>query len=451
MENWGNYYESNKDGENRDSLKSASFYTENYRKKKSRRFGIVFQMIIVAVISSILGGVVVGSFFVYAAPKAQALMEGLQDKNYSSGSLSPDTGSKSNNSLSSGNNNYQSASNTEKVLLPAEQYETIVSVVAEMVSPSIVGIRSIPKQRSYTSSFEFFFFGEQQASPSEGSGIIISSDGYILTNHHVISNVIDNMGQMTDGAKIEVYLPNQMDKPYEATIVDWDRKTDLAVLKIDASELPEAKLGDSDKLKVGEIAIAIGNPGGLEYMGSVTSGVISGLNRKVIVEDRELRLIQTDAAINPGNSGGALVNARGEVIGVNTVKMASVEYEGLGFAIPINTAKEIAESLINKTPIAGREPVLGVRIDTRYSREVAEAYDMPVGLWVLDVTFMSGAHKAGIRSGDIIIEFDGQPVESFDELQELKNKHKPGDTVKVKIFRNKQYLELDVTLSEDRG
>ncbi len=236
MENWGNYYESNKDGENRDSLKSASFYTENYRKKKSRRFGIVFQMIIVAVISSILGGVVVGSFFVYAAPKAQALMEGLQDKNYSSGSLSPDTGSKSNNSLSSGNNNYQSASNTEKVLLPAEQYETIVSVVAEMVSPSIVGIRSIPKQRSYTSSFEFFFFGEQQASPSEGSGIIISSDGYILTNHHVISNVIDNMGQMTDGAKIEVYLPNQMDKPYEATIVDWDRKTDLAVLKIDASE-----------------------------------------------------------------------------------------------------------------------------------------------------------------------------------------------------------------------
>ena len=149
--------------------------------------------------------------------------------------------------------------------------------------------------------------------------------------------------KLRDGAKIEVILPDNKNIPYKAELIGRDEKTDIAVLKIDVSGLPAAELGDSDAMKVGELAVAIGNPGGMDYMGSVTAGVISGINRTITMSNgREFRLLQTDAAINPGNSGGALANSRGEVIGINTIKIAATDVEGIGFAIPINEAREIA-------------------------------------------------------------------------------------------------------------
>ncbi len=442
MGNWDYYYNSDSGSDKLDTMKNSPYYKESYKKKKRKSHGMLFQMVVVAIISSILGGAIVGSLLIYYSPNMQVFAK-----------EAPEYSGQIEDFAQGENEHYQNTSNVEGTTYVPGLGDSPVTHVAEIVSPSIVGIRSIPDQQELN-NYGFFFFQQQQSvSPSEGSGIIIKSDGYIITNYHVIANALDSKGQLSNGAKIDVYLSNQMEEPYEAKVIDYDRKSDLAIIKIHASELPAAKLGDSDKLKVGEIAVAIGNPGGLEYMGSVTSGVISGLNRTVYVEDRELKLIQTDAAINPGNSGGALCNAKGEVIGVNTVKMASVEFEGLGFAIPINTAKKIAESLINETPIEGRAPRIGVSIDPRYTEEVAKANNLPIGLYIYDVSFMSGAYKIGLQTGDIITEFDGKTTRSFDELEERKNKHKPGDVVKIKIYRHSssEYLEFDLTLGEDRG
>ena len=262
---------------------------------------------------------------------------------------------------------------------------------------------------------------------------------------------------MAQGASINVILPILIDETYSATVVGRDEKTDLAIIKIDLTELPAADLGNSDELKVGELAVAIGNPGGLEFMGSVTSGIISGLNRVVQVsETQELKVIQTDAAFNPGNSGGALVNSRGEVIGVNTVKISATGYEGLGFAIPINVAKEIADSLMSDGYVKGR-PQLGVSIDPRYTEEIAKRNNAPMGLLVGEVIPISGAYNAGVKTGDIITEFNGVAIKSFNELEAEKNKFKAGDTIKLKVYRitsmeplEGEYLTLEVTLGEDK-
>lgn len=408
---------------------TASFYTENYKKPKSRRNSSLLQLVLVAVLSSILGGGIVFAAFQFVAPAIQPAVNSYFGK-----MMSSNTGT---------NSSVQGANDGVYKKIEITQSDSPVTAIAEKVSPSIVGIR-------VTARVQDFFFGESDV-PGEGSGIILRSDGYILTNNHVISGAMSERGnKISSGAKIEVILPNQKDKTYTATVVGRDSKTDLAVLKIDATGLPAAELGNSDELKVGELAVAIGNPGGLEYMGSVTVGVLSGLNRTIKTEDgKDFTLVQTDAAINPGNSGGALVNSKGQVIGVNTIKIAAQGFEGLGFAIPINRAKEISEQLINHNYVTGR-PKLGIYIDNRFNEEVAKQYNVPNGLLVMDVELMSGAYKAGIKTNDIITKFDGKPVKSFAELEELKNKHKPGDKVKAEIYRDGETLTLEIQLGEDK-
>ena len=250
-----------------------------------------------------------------------------------------------------------------------------------------------------------------------------------------------------------MFLPSEKDKPYTATVVGRDEQTDLAVIKINATGLPAAELGNSDDLKVGELAVAIGNPGGLEYMGSVTVGVISGLNRTIAIENNgNLKLIQTDAAINPGNSGGALVNSQGQIIGINSAKIASTGFEGLGFAIPINTVKQITDSLMKSGYVTGR-PLLGVSIDTTFDEAAAKQYNVPFGLHITDVTPFSSASVAGIKVDDIITKFDGKAVTSYNQLETLKNAHKPGDKVSVEVYRysEKKSLTLDVVLGESKN
>lgn len=423
--------------ENHDDLRTSSFYTESCKKPAKKRSSLL-QLIIVALISSVLGGAVVASLFVFVAPVVQPSVKGYFD------SFLP---GKTTVNKAVANSNDPTQYKKVEIISSAD---SPVTAIAESVGPSVVGIRT-----SFRSSD--IFFGNQSQS-GEGSGIIIRSDGYIMTNDHVINEAINpRTKKLEAGAKIEVFLPSQSNKSYTASVVGYDTKTDLAILKINATNLPAATFGDSEKLKVGELAVAIGNPGGMELAGSVTAGVISGLNRTIPTDDgTTLKLIQTDAAINPGNSGGALVNSKGEVIGINRLKIAEQGFEGLGFAIPSNLAKQVADNLIDHGYVSGR-PLLGISVDPRYTEDVAKANNMPSGVYVADVQLMSGAQKAGIQAGDIITKIDGKAVKSKDELDNVKNAHKVGDKVPIEIYRRDENsntgktFTLQVELIEDKN
>ncbi len=314
---------------------------------------------------------------------------------------------------------------------PETRVELSTVEIGKLVGPAVVGISTVVETQTYS------FFGRNGVSESEGSGsgIIISEDGYIVTNNHVI-----------DGAKrIRVILNNS--KEYEAKIVGADAKTDLAILKIEETGLPKAVLGDSDLLEAGERCVAIGNPLGQELAGSLTQGIISALNRTLTVDNVSYTLIQTDAAINPGNSGGALVNAYGEVVGINTVKVSASEVEGLGFAIPVNNAKPILEDLINFGYVKGR-PQIGVTL-VYVTEQEARYYNIPAaGLFVSDVSAGSGAEQAGIKKGDVILKCNGNAVTSSAEINAIRDQFKAGDFITLTINRDGSVQDVKVQLSE---
>lgn len=315
-----------------------------------------------------------------------------------------------------------------------------VTEIAKKVGPSIVGIRVTavnPNAQSFNSS------GDQ--SQTEGSGIIISKDGYIMTNYHVVGDA-DPRNGAGQNVTLEVFLPDKREA--KAKFVGGDALNDIAVIKINLNNLTTAELGDSSQLQVGELAVAIGNPLGMEFMGSVTSGVVSALNRTVNTGDQTLTLIQTDAAINPGNSGGALVNADGRVIGMNTAKIAVSGVEGLGFAIPINTAKPIVSQLIMFGYIKGR-PLVGIS-GQEISDVLARFYRMPVGVYVTDTTPGGGAAKAGIKKGDILIGLDNKPVKTMQDVEDVKKNHRAGDTVSAIVQRDNQKINMKLTFTEDK-
>lgn len=315
-----------------------------------------------------------------------------------------------------------------------------IAEIAQKAGPSIVGIRM-----TVATTLDRFFEAGGQTARAEGSGVIISENGYIMTNYHVVSHA-DPRNRDHQRVALEVFLPDK--RQVKAAFVGGDPLNDLAVLKVNLKNLPVAELGDSSKLKVGESAIAIGNPLGLEFAGSVTAGVISALNRTISVEDRTLNLIQTDAAINPGNSGGALVNSEGKVIGINTIKISVPGVEGLGFAIPINDAKPIIDQLIKYGYVKGR-PFIGIS-----GREITEAmadyYDLPVGIFIVGVERGSGADKAGIRQRDILISLAGKRVATMLDVNEVKKAYKAGDTVAAVVVRGKRKIKLKLTFSEER-
>ena len=305
--------------------------------------------------------------------------------------------------------------------------ELSVTQINSKVGPSVVGI--VSKQSVNT----WFGVTEQEGN---GSGIIVTSDGYVVTNSHVI-----------EGANsFKVVLASS--EEYEAKIVGQDAKTDLAVLKIEATGLPAAELGKSSELQVGELAVSIGNPLGLEFQGSVTAGVISALNRTMNVDGRQYTMLQTDAAINPGNSGGPLVNKFGQVIGINTVKISSSDTEGMGFAIPIDVAAPIVEELIQKGYVSGR-PQIGINT-TEISQNMSMYYNMPAGIYVIFVSPGSGAEKAGIAINDRIISADGKNVLTTDELNDIKDTHKVGETIELGIVRGGRTITVNVTLGEEK-
>lgn len=309
--------------------------------------------------------------------------------------------------------------------------ENIVEAVATKVTPSVVGIRT-------TTSVNSFFYGTQKAS-GEGSGVVYTSDGYIITNYHVIADGITNKA----ASKIEVFIDSNAEKAYNATVVGYNIAADLAVVKIDASGLAPIEFADSEELKVGQYVITVGNPGGLEFMDSVTYGVVSGLNR-VVSTNGDIELIQTDAAINPGNSGGALVNVKGQLVGINSSKIVSEEFEGMGFAIPSNTTKEICDNIIEKENYP--EAYVGITISERYTSAVLKTYGFPAGAVVSRVAEGSPANEAGIERGDIITEFGDKIIKEYTDLEDSVRNSTPGDTVKVKIYRNGRYYTTDLTI-----
>lgn len=317
-----------------------------------------------------------------------------------------------------------------------ETAESVVEAVAQKVTPSVVGIRTTTSVRS--------FFGGNSSSTGEGSGVVYSSDGYIITNYHVISSAVTNKSD----SKIEVFLDSVNSKSYEATVVGYNISTDLAVIKIDATGLTPISIADSDNLKVGQYVITVGNPGGLEFMDSVAYGVISGLNR-VVSTDSDVKLIQTNAAINPGNSGGALVNTKGELVGITSSKIVSEEFEGMGFAIPANTVSTICKNIIDKQN--DPEPYIGITVSEKYTASVLKYYGYPSGAVVLSVAEGSPADNSGIAKGDIITEFNGKEIDEYTKLEEYINECQPGKKVSAKIYRSGRYYTTDITVGSNNA
>lgn len=326
---------------------------------------------------------------------------------------------------------------------------TPIVLAAKKVGPAVVGITTKAIVKETFPGFPGFpnipgfpqfpgFEGgtRERVAEGAGSGVIYDAkNGYIATNNHVV-----------EGAKeIKVFLPDG--RSMTGKVLGTDPATDLAVVKIDAKDLPEAPLGDSSSLQVGEPAIAIGNPLGMEFRGTVTVGIISALNRSIEVGERKYTLIQTDAAINPGNSGGALVNADGEVMGINSAKIAKGGVEGIGFAIPINTAKPILEELSSRGTVA--RPYLGVTlIDKATAEKMGFDMDLHGGVFMMKVLPNSPAGKAGIRPGDIILSFNGAKVANAAELRQKIAECKVGASVEVKILRSEVEMTKKVVLEE---
>ena len=305
---------------------------------------------------------------------------------------------------------------------------------------SAINVSKIDTSKEMTAAEVYAYWGYQTTAAASGSGFILTADGYILTNYHVIENSNSVKVTMYDGTS------------YDATIVGYDESNDIAVLKIDATGLTPVVLGDSDELNVGDSVVAIGNPLG-ELTFSLTSGAVSALNREVTLSSNvTMDLIQTDCAINSGNSGGALFNLYGEVIGITNAKYSSsgssgeASIDNIGFAIPINSVRSIVESIIKNGYIV--KPYIGVSVEDVSSEMTS--YGLPTGAVVRSVTDGAPAAQAGLQANDIITAVDGAEITGSNDLVQIVTAKKAGDTLKLSVYRQGQTLELTVTVAEQK-
>lgn len=380
------------------SFKNTEIYNNPYvyqdaKIKRKRTTGRLGSVVAVALICSLLGGAV-GGAVTYTTMK---------------NTNTPVTQQKS-------------ANNGNTVVAPTAVGSINIPEIVTKVSPAVVGVST----KSVSTSIFGFNMEPQEGI---GSGFIFSEEGYVLTNFHVISGA----------NQVKVIFNNG--KEVNAKIVNYNQEADLAVLKItDKVELPAvATLGDSESLQVGEQVVAIGNPLGKEYLGSVTTGIVSAVSRDVEIDGKKMNLIQTDTAINPGNSGGPLINARGEVVGINTAKLSGNGIEGIGFSIPINDVTTKLENLVKQ------KITLGITVQN-VTKELAEKYKVPVGVYITNVANFSIAQKGGLQPGDVIIKFDGKKVETVEELNKIKDTHKDGDTIEIEFVRNGQSMKASLKI-----
>ncbi|MBL0385103.1 trypsin-like peptidase domain-containing protein [Tumebacillus sp. ITR2] len=316
---------------------------------------------------------------------------------------------------------------------------TGITEAVNKVKPAIVGVSNMQKQKD--------FFGRTKTNEDEvgtGSGVLFDKKGYIITNNHVVDGADD----------VEVSLPDG--KHIKAKVLGSDFYTDLAVLKVDENDVKDitpATLGNSDSLSIGEPAIAIGNPLGAKFAQTVTVGVISALNRELPVTDEQsgqevysMNVIQTDAAINPGNSGGALVNINGEVVGINSAKIATSGVEGIGFSIPITEAQPIVQQLIDKGKID--RPVMGITPVNLADLPAKQRPEAPVDTGVVLYQVSDYAKKAGFEQGDVITKIDDTQVDDQIALRKALYKKQPGDKIKVEFYRGKEQKTIEMTLGK---
>lgn len=300
-----------------------------------------------------------------------------------------------------------------------------VSDIVEKCKDSVVEITT----ESASSGNSIF---GQYVSQGAGSGVIISKDGYIVTNNHVVSGATSLKVTTTDGTE------------YDASVVGKDSQTDLAVIKVDANNLQAATLGDSNILQVGDPAIAIGNPLG-ELGGTVTTGIISATDRQITIDDETMTLLQTDAAINPGNSGGGLFNADGNLIGIVNAKESSTGIEGLGFAIPITPAQDIITELMQNGSVTSR-PALNVSLYDYTSNNQGQYSKYEDGCYIVQIVKNGAADKAGLKQNDRILSFDSEQIQSTSDVKNVLKKHKIGDTIKMVVERDSKKITVEITL-----
>lgn len=412
------------ENENRFEVISSKTSKANFNKSNSNGFG---KSILLPFFSGVVGcSLVIGTCFGVPSVK-----EKLIGKNTTNSTVQTSTSA-------------SNAEGTSTNLISLSNYSNTAVFAANKILPSIVGI-----EVSYTTtSNSIFGFGSPSTSTATatGSGIIISEDGYIVTNNHVVDTSSSNSYSYYDiseatSVKVKLY---GSDETYDAKIVGKDSQTDLAVLKIDKTDLTAAEFADSDQAVVGEFVMAVGSPLGLDT--TVTTGIISAVNREVESEGTKYVCIQTDAAINAGNSGGALVNSEGKVIGINTLKLSGSGVEGIGFAIPINSTLDVISQLKDHSKVL--RPYIGIT-GLNLDNDTVKRYNLStLGVYVRSVENFSPAEKAGLQAGDIIIKADDKEIKTMDELNEQKNKHQIGDTMTLKINRNGQEKDITVTLAE---
>lgn len=387
--------------------RNNSYYVERpmTNSKPSKKRGSFFSYFLVALIAALIGGLITS----YIAP------------NYLYGKLLPMP------------DIYKAGSpSTQQVNITPKDDITAVSAVAKKTISSVVGITTVEEVR------EFFWVRDVEG---VGSGVIVDSNGYILTNSHVVGD--------GNAKKITVLFEDGSKK--HSKVLWNDPALDLALVKVDATGLPAAELGDSDILEVGQLAVAIGNPLGLDFQRTVTSGVISGLHRTIKVDDYNIieDLIQTDASINPGNSGGPLLNNKGEVIGINTAKIQSGE--GLGFSIPINIVKPVIKHVIKDgSPRTVMIGIQGVEVE-RYKAALGVELNADEGVIILEIIPNSAAEKARLRPGDVITKIDDKKVENMNYMKRELYNYKEGDKATLTIIRDGHEEKVEITLFEIKG
>lgn len=390
--------------------KYKSYVRDEDVKKQNKGKRGMLSYIAVGLICAVLGGATSGAAVLYGVPNSKIFSQTPLYKSINQAQKSAS----------------QTNTNTPATVVQLASGEGGMSIVdiAKKVGPAVVGVST--KSRSQSG-----FYGIPSVQEGMGSGIIFSEDGYILTNNHVIQGA----------QQIKVIFNNN--KEVNAKVINYDADMDIAVIKVtDKVDMPAvAEFGDSNSLQAGELAVAIGNPLGKDLLGSVTAGIISANNRDITIGKQKMSLIQTDAAINPGNSGGALVNSKGQVIGINTIKMSASGIEGLGFAIPINEIKPRIESLSKPQLKIGFS---GVEID----KEKAQQYDLPIGVYVKDIENFSPAEKAGLQNGDVITKFGDEKIATVSDINKIKGKYKNGDTVKMEVIRDGKSKTLSIKLSD---
>ena len=384
----------------------------------------ILAFVVIMVVFLLVGG----GLTLYVLPELARVDETVSNNEINNNEINSDNNNSNNNDNSPEPEVLQPDNEEELARHPALEKDLVE--IIEGVAPAVVKITTLREQVGY----DFFMRQFRQEVPGEGSGVVFDEEGYILTNNHVVEGA----------SEISVVFPGENEREFTGEVIGGDPVTDLAIVKIEPErEIPTAPMGDSDKLRAGEVAIAIGNPFGLSN--SVTVGVISALGRSIpLQEGTELtNIIQTDAAINPGNSGGALINGRGEVIGINTAIIRGAQ--GIGFAIPINDAKEIACELQEHGYI--ERPWLGIMGGTLNPAIVRE-YDLPVdkGVLIVEVMENSPAYQADLRPDDIITEVNGEPLHSIEELvQDIQNRELD-EELTLTIYRDQEQITVDVQL-----